>query len=147
MNQATTILIATDQDVIIARSAVRELAYLLGFTPMDQARITTGVSEMARTIYLHAGRVRMTARTVEQVERRGLELEFYEENLQIRSLEQAVSAICPMTRQIGTGLVGAQRLMDEFELQPEPDKGTIIRCRKWYREPRQVPAPRSRQAG
>lgn len=130
MTQAKAAVIRSDLDIVIARTLARDTAKSLGFGPIDQARIATAVSELARNIFLYAGSGSVTVREVDKNSRRGIEILCEDNGPGIPDIEQAMSDGYSTSRGMGMGLPGAKRLMDEFDVQSS-DNGTTITCRKW----------------
>jgi serine/threonine-protein kinase RsbT len=130
MTQAKAAVIRSDLDIVIARTLARDTAKSLGFGPIDQARIATAVSELARNIFLYAGSGSVTVREVDKSSRRGIEILCEDNGPGIPDIEQAMSDGYSTSRGMGMGLPGAKRLMDEFDVQSS-DNGTTITCRKW----------------
>lgn len=129
---ARRIPILTELDVILARQEGRSLAQRLGFSPVDQARITTAISELARNIVVYAGKGEVTLAEVPgPAGKRGLEARFDDEGPGIEDMELAMSQGYTSGKGLGAGLPGTQRLMDEFELTSAPGEGTHIVIRKW----------------
>lgn len=123
--------IQSDLDIVIARTMARDLAKRIGFGSIDQARIATAVSELARNIFVYAGSGTVNARPVEKAGRHGIELEFRDQGPGIADLELALQDGYSTSRSMGKGLPGARRLMDEFEITSTVGTGTTIVCRKW----------------
>jgi serine/threonine-protein kinase RsbT len=129
--QTKVITIKSDLDIVTARSTARDLAKSMGFGAIDQARIATAVSELARNIFVHAKSGQMAAGEFNRNGRQGIELEFKDQGPGIPDIEQALQDGYSTARSMGMGLPGARRLMDEFEIQSTPGVGTTILCRKW----------------
>jgi serine/threonine-protein kinase RsbT len=125
--------ITQEPDVIVARQEGRNLAQRLGFSPVDQARITTAISELARNIVVYAnGKGTVTLRELTNPEgRRGMEICFDDEGPGIADVDNAMTQGFTSGKGLGAGLPGSQRLMDEFQIQSTPGEGTHIRVRKW----------------
>jgi len=121
----------TEQDVIIARQECRSLAQRLGFSPVDQARITTAVSELARNIVVYGVKGAVTLVELDDGQRKGLQIAFDDEGPGIADVETAMQQGYTSGKGLGAGLPGSQRLMDEFKLETEPGKGVHITVRKW----------------
>jgi serine/threonine-protein kinase RsbT len=130
-SQQKVTAIRSDLDIVTARTVARDIARVQGFGAIDQARIATAVSELARNIFLYAKTGDVTARTIEQNGRKGIELEFRDDGPGITDIDQAMQDGYTTSRGMGKGLPGAKRLMDDFELKTEAGMGTTIRCRKW----------------
>lgn len=115
--------IYNDLDIVTARSAVREVARSLGFGTIDQARIATAVSEVARMIFLQAGKGQVIAREIEQHGRRGIEIECHAQS----------SAFAGQPATVGPTpgeLPGVRRLVDDYVVRSQAGQ-TVIVCRKW----------------
>ncbi len=132
--QSKVIAIQSDLDIVTARSTARDVARGVGFGPIDQARIATAVSELARNIFVHAKSGHMTVRGIEQGGRKGIELEFRDKGPGIANIEQALEDGFSTVQSMGMGLPGAKRLMDEFNIHSTVGIGTTILCRKWCSE-------------
>lgn len=130
--QHKKIPIRSDCDVILARTMSRELAILLGFGLIDQARIATTVSELARNIVLYAGTGQVIVRSLERDDEVGIEIECKDQGPGIANIAHALGDEITDITYMGRGLAGARRLMDEFDLQSQPGVGTTIICRKWH---------------
>jgi serine/threonine-protein kinase RsbT len=98
---------------------------------VDQARIATAVSELARNIFLYADSGQVTARAVERNGRKGIEIEFQDQGQGIANIDQVMQDGYSTSRGMGMGLPGARRLMDEFDIQSTLGVGTTVVCRKW----------------
>ncbi|NJN65192.1 MAG: anti-sigma regulatory factor [Chloroflexaceae bacterium] len=131
MAQAKAAVIRSDLDIVIARTLARDTARSLGFGPIDQARIATAVSELARNIFLYAGSGSVTVREIERGLRRGIEIVCEDQGPGIPDIELSLQDGYSTSRGMGMGLPGARRLMDEFDIQTQAGVGTTITCRKW----------------
>jgi serine/threonine-protein kinase RsbT len=129
---ATIVPIHGETDVILARQAGRTLAQRLGFSAVDQARITTAISELARNIVIYGVRGAVSLREVTNGEgARGVEILFDDEGPGIADIPQAMEQGVSSGRGLGAGLPGTRRLMDEFEIRSTPGEGLHIVTRKW----------------
>lgn len=131
MAQAKAAVIRSDLDIVIARTMARDTAKALGFGAIDQARIATAVSELARNIFLYAGTGNVTVREIERSGRKGIEIVCEDEGPGIPDVELVMQDGYSTSRGMGMGLPGAKRLMDEFDLRSQEGVGTTITCRKW----------------
>ncbi len=131
MTQAKAAVIRSDLDIVIARTLARDTAKSLGFGPIDQARIATAVSELARNIFLYAGTGSVTVREIEKNTRKGIEIVCEDNGPGITNIEVAMQDGYSTSRGMGMGLPGAKRLMDEFDIKTQEGVGTTITCRKW----------------
>jgi serine/threonine-protein kinase RsbT len=125
--------IRSDLDIVVARSATRELARALGFGAIDQARIATAVSELARNIFLYAGTGTVLAQPVAERGKTGIEVICEDQGPGIANVDLVMQDGYSTSRGMGMGLPGAKRLMDEFSVRSEEGAGTTITCRKWRR--------------
>jgi len=131
MAQGKAAVIRSDLDIVIARTLARDTAKTLGFGAIDQARIATAVSELARNIFLYAGTGTVTVREIERTGRKGLEVICEDQGPGIANIELVMRDGYSTSRGMGMGLPGAKRLMDEFEIRSSEGVGTTIICRKW----------------
>lgn len=121
--------ISSDEDVILARQKVRFITQELGFSLLDQTRIVTAVSELARNIVVHAKEGKMSVFKTEK--RPGLRLVFEDKGPGIPNIDQAMEVGFSTVGSLGLGLKGAKRLTDEFDIITEIGKGTTISIIKW----------------
>ncbi len=128
----TRIAIEREMDVVVARQRGRELAAAAGFSSSDQTLIALAISELARNIVVYAQRGEIVIQTVEG-ERRGIEIVAHDDGPGIPDIELAMRDGYSTTKSLGLGLPGTRRVMDEFDLRSERQKGTTITIRKWLR--------------
>ena len=123
--------IRQEQDIVLTRQAVRRLAQELGFGIVDQTKMVTAASELARNalIYGHGGEVRWEILT--DGSRRGLRLHFIDHGPGIADVHQAMVDGWTSGTGLGLGLSGAKRLVNEFELHTELGKGTRVTITRW----------------
>lgn len=123
-----------EDSIIVARQSARELARSLGFGGLDQSRIATAVSELARNVVRYAtggkGEARMRALASGK---RGLEIVVSDDGPGIADVEQALGQGFTSGRGLGLGLPGTRRLMDEMDIDSAPGRGTTVTVRKWQR--------------
>jgi serine/threonine-protein kinase RsbT len=131
MAQAKAAVIRSDLDIVIARTLARDTAKNMGFGAIDQARIATAVSELARNIFLYAGTGTVTVREVERTGRKGIEIVCEDQGPGIANIDVVMQDGYSTSRGMGMGLPGAKRLMDEFDIRSHEGVGTTITCRKW----------------
>ncbi len=129
------ISIRSDWDIIVARMAARDMARKLGFTTIDQARIATATSELARNIVTYAGEGNVTIGRVQQGNRHGIELVFADHGPGIGTMNRALQDNLKPRSSKGLGLAASRRLMDDLDITTNTDgsSGTTITCRKWLR--------------
>ena len=124
--------IRSSEDVVAVRRAVREWAIGVGFSLVDQTKIVTAASELARNIVHHgggSGSVRLEA--LNDDHRRGLRLIFEDHGPGIENLELALQDGYSTGNGLGLGLSGAKRLSNEFEIQSGPGEGTRVTITRW----------------
>lgn len=126
--------IESEDSIIVARQSARALAQSLGFSALDQSRIATGVSELARNVVRYAtngkGETRIRALTEAKP---GIEVVVHDNGPGIADLEQALAVGFTSGRGLGMGLPGTRRLMDEMTIDSAPGRGTTVTIRKWKR--------------
>jgi serine/threonine-protein kinase RsbT len=123
--------IRSDTDVVLVRQQVRAWAVELGFGLVDQTKIVTAASELARNvlIYGEGGTVRLEA--LNDGMRKGLRLIFEDHGPGITDLKLAMKDGYSTGSGLGLGLSGAKRLSNEFELQSAPGEGTRVTITRW----------------
>ena len=133
MAEAKIISINSDLDIVAARMVARDTARALGFGAIDQARIATAISELARNIYLYAGEGSVTVKEATNGLRRGIEVVCEDRGPGIADISVVMQDGYTSSKGMGMGLPGAKRLMDEFEINSKLGIGTKVVCRKWAR--------------
>ncbi len=127
--------IKADADIVLARRSARELAGRLGFSATDQTLIATAVSEIARNIVRFAGSGEVHLELVQEP-RRGLRIVARDTGPGIADVPRALEDGYSTYDGLGLGLPGARRLMDEFSVVSEPQRGTTVTMTKWRSEGR-----------
>ena len=119
------------EDVVHVRQAVRAWAVELRFSLVDQTKIVTAASELARNTldYGGGGTVRLLA--LADGGRRGLRLVFEDKGPGISDIERALKDGFTTGHGLGLGLGGARRLSNEFELVSKPGEGTRVTIARW----------------
>ena len=123
--------VETSEDVVRVRQAVRAWAVELGFSLVDQTKIVTASSELARNTLDYGGGGEVTAEIVEQGGRRGVRLTFDDKGPGIADIEQALKDGFSSGKGMGLGLGGAKRLSNEFSIVSVPGTGTKITIARW----------------
>ena len=126
--------IGSDADVVTARRRGRELAAQVGFSATELTIIATAISEIARNIVMFADRGEMVVSLVGDDGREGVRVVARDAGPGIPDLERAVQDGYSGYGGMGLGLPGSRRLMDEFEVTSQVDKGTTITMTKWRRD-------------
>ncbi|GAB5542595.1 MAG: ATP-binding protein [Sandaracinaceae bacterium] len=123
--------IAQESDVVLVRRAVRERARTLKLSLVEQTKLVTAASELARNALEHAGGGQATVTTVVHGTRSGVELIFEDDGPGIADVETALRDGFTTGRGLGLGLGGARRLVHEFDLEGRDGGGTRIRIVRW----------------
>lgn len=120
-----------EQDVVLARQAVRRIAQDCGMRLIDQTKLVTAVSELARNTVVYGGGGDMDWEIFEQSARTGIRLTFRDEGPGIPDIKLAMTDGWTSGGGLGLGLTGAKRLVDEFEIESTPGIGTRISIVRW----------------
>ncbi|HVR97093.1 MAG TPA: anti-sigma regulatory factor [Thermoanaerobaculia bacterium] len=123
--------IRAEEDVVRVRQATRQWAVDLGFSLIDQTKIVTAASELARNTMLHGGGGSACLEIVENGIRRGLCLTFQDQGPGIADLDLALKDGYTTGGGMGLGLGGSKRLMNEFSISSRPGEGTRVTVVKW----------------
>jgi serine/threonine-protein kinase RsbT len=129
-------VVTGEAGIVAARQQAREAAQELGFGLVDQSRIATAVSELARNVVRYAiggggeALIRELSPTDQGI---GLEIIVRDEGPGIANVEQALRDGFSTGQGLGMGLPGARRLMDEMAIDSMPGRGTTVTIRKWRR--------------
>ncbi|MFC4120208.1 anti-sigma regulatory factor [Nonomuraea zeae] len=133
MSTEQDLAVASSADVVAVRQLVRSVAIDVGLSLVDQTKIVTAASELARNALVYAGGGEVRIAVVENGLRRGLKLIVNDEGPGIADLEQALTDGFTTGSGLGLGLGGSRRLVDEFDLITAPGKGTTVTVTKWAR--------------
>lgn len=131
MNEKSTIDIITEWDIVAARQIGRNIAKEIGFGTVDQARITTAISELARNIYLYARAGEIVIEQIEEEEKKGISITATDKGPGIDDVRKVMEDGYSTSGGLGAGLPGVKRLMDHIEIQSLMGKGTIVKVEKW----------------
>lgn len=118
-------------DVVRARQIVRTAAVAEGFGLVEQTKLITAASELARNTLEHGGGGRMTIERLDEAGRRGIRLVFEDEGPGIRDVHLALTDGYTTASGMGLGLGGARRLVNEFDIQSAPGEGTRVTVVRW----------------
>ncbi|MEK3936682.1 anti-sigma regulatory factor [Sporosarcina sp. FSL W7-1349] len=133
MNHRSSVDIYTEWDIVAARQLGRKEAKQIGFGTVDQARITTAISELARNIYLYAGKGRIEIERLAAGGSMGMLIIASDEGPGIPDVRKVMEDGFSTSGGLGAGMPGVKRLMDEFKVETEPGVGTVITATKWLR--------------
>lgn len=120
-----------EQDVVLARQTARKLATECGMRLIDLTKMVTAVSELARNTMVYGGGGDMDWQILDEDQKVGLRLTFRDEGPGIADIKLAMTDGWTSGSGMGLGLTGAKRLVQEFELDTEPGKGTRITITRW----------------
>lgn len=125
--------IAEAEDIVKARQAVRVTSVRLGFNLVDQTKVVTATSELARNTLNYGGGGSMLLEVVQNGRAKGIRLTFEDQGPGIPDIELAMKDGYTSGGGMGLGLGGAKRLSDEFEIESKPGEGTRVRLLRWGR--------------
>jgi len=121
----------TSSDVVVARQKVRQWAIELRFSLIDQTKLVTAASELARNALDHGQGGQMTIEVVNGAARSGLRLTFEDHGPGIPDIEMALKDGYTTGAGMGLGLGGSKRLVNDFFIESETGKGTKITVVRW----------------
>jgi serine/threonine-protein kinase RsbT len=120
-----------DADVAGSRQLVRRVAQELGFSLVDQTKIVTATSELARNTVKYGGGGEMLVERLSRPGQLGLRVAFVDQGPGIPNIEQAMVDGWSTGSGLGLGLSGAKRLVNEFEIESRPGEGTRVTITRW----------------
>jgi serine/threonine-protein kinase RsbT len=126
-----TVPVQTESDIVKARQMTRQWAAELGFSLVDQTKIVTAASELARNTVIYGGGGTLCLQALNERPRAGLRLIFEDRGPGIPDIELALKDGYTTGTGLGLGLGGAKRLMNEFEIQSKPGSGTRVAVTRW----------------
>jgi serine/threonine-protein kinase RsbT len=126
-----TFAIRTPEDVVMARQHVRTRAVELGFSLVDQTKLVTAASELARNTLQYGGGGMMHIEKVNEGSRRGMRLVFEDQGPGIPDIAVAMRDGYTSGGGLGLGLGGAKRLANEFSIESTPGIGTKVMIARW----------------
>jgi len=126
-----TVPIASSSDVVLARQKVRQWAIEMKFTLVDQTKLVTAASELARNTLDHGRGGQMVIEQVENSIKSGLKLVFEDRGPGISDVNAALRDGFTTGGGMGLGLGGSKRLVNDFQIDSEPGKGTRVTVVRW----------------
>lgn len=126
-----TVPVKDSDDVLRVRQIVRTWAVACKFSLVDQTKIVTAASEIARNTVIYGGGGELVLEALEEHGRNGLRLSFSDQGPGIADVEQALSDGFTSGGGLGLGLGGAKRLVNDFTIETKPGAGTTIRLTRW----------------
>jgi serine/threonine-protein kinase RsbT len=123
--------LASEHDIVLGRQAVRRLAQAEGFSLVDQTKLVTAASELARNALIYGGGGTLVWSVLHDGARRGVRLTFQDHGPGIPNLELALTDGWTSGKGMGLGLSGARRLCNEFEVDSTVGAGTRVTVTRW----------------
>ena len=126
-----TISVADSADIVAVRHAVRRQAVNINLSLVDQTKIVTAASELARNMLIYGGGGEVTLEFLQEGVRRGLRAHFVDAGPGIPNVDLAMRDGFTTGKGMGLGLGGAKRLVNEFSIESAPGKGTRVTITRW----------------
>jgi serine/threonine-protein kinase RsbT len=121
----------SEHDIVRARQQVRKLTQELQFSLVDQTKLVTAASELARNAYIYGGGGVMHWEVITREGRQGVRLDFVDEGPGIPDMDLAMTDGWTSGHGLGMGLTGAKRLVNEFEIDSKVGAGTRVTITRW----------------
>jgi serine/threonine-protein kinase RsbT len=131
VEKGETIAVRSSDDVVRVRQAVRARAIEASFGIVDQTKLVTAASEIARNTVDYGGGGTLLIEIVREGARRGVQLTFSDNGPGIADLKAAMTDGYTTSGGLGLGLSGAKRLSNEFSIESAPGKGTTVTLARW----------------
>ena len=131
VRKSSTLPIRTEGDVVMVRLAVRALAAELRFSLVDQTKLVTAASELARNALIYGGGGDALVEGLEDGGRVGVRVTFTDQGPGIPDLAQAMQDGYTTGGGLGLGMGGAKRLVNDFDVDSAPGRGTRITITRW----------------
>jgi len=129
--ESESIEIRTSEDIVLVRQAVRKRAVSLKFGLVDQTKIVTASSELARNTLDYGGGGSVSVEVIENGIKSGLRLVFEDQGPGIADIDLALTDGYTSGNGMGLGLGGARRLSNEFDIYSKPGEGTRVSIVRW----------------
>lgn len=126
-----TLALRTSEDVVRMRQAVRQVAVEQGFSLVDQTKLVTAASELARNTIDYGRGGEVCIELIEQNHRQGVRLTFTDHGPGIADIQTALRDGFTSGRGLGLGLGGAKRLSNEFHIESTVGQGTRVQIARW----------------
>ena len=131
VSSAGELPLRNQNDIVLGRQAVRRLAQEQGFSLVDQTKLVTAASELARNALIYGGGGELKWEKLVDGAKRGVRLVFEDHGPGIADIAQAMTDGWTSGNGLGLGLTGARRLVNEFELQTTVGVGTRVTIARW----------------
>ena len=129
--KAETIPVRGDADVVSIRQIIRQWTMDLGFGLVDQTKMVTAASELARNMVLYGGGGEVRLEALNSDVRRGLKVTFEDHGPGIPDIQLALKDGYTTGNGLGLGLGGAKRLVNDFDVHSRPGEGTRVTITRW----------------
>lgn len=123
--------VRSEQHIVLVRQAVRKMTQELGFSLVDQTKMVTAASELARNTLIYGGGGSLLWEMVAEGAKKGLRLTFVDTGPGIADLSLALKDGWTSGSGMGMGLSGAKRLVNDFDIKSEPGMGTRVMIVRW----------------
>ena len=123
--------IRDERDIVLARALVRTLTTQLKFSLVEQTKMITAASELARNTMVYGGGGEMRWEILSEGARNGLRLHFEDQGPGIPDVEQALVDGWTTGNGLGMGLSGTKRLVNEFSIRTQVGEGTCVSITRW----------------
>jgi serine/threonine-protein kinase RsbT len=130
-NDPVALPLRSPEDIVRMRQIVREQAQGLGFSLVDQTKVVTAASELARNTMVYGGGGEVNVQLLAEGMRRGLRLTFSDRGPGIADIALAMKDGYTTGGGLGLGLGGAKRLSNEFSIDSAPGRGTRVSITRW----------------
>ena len=134
MDKTVEIPVRSQEDVVLVRQSVRSYAVEIGLSLVDQTKLVTAASELARNTVVHGGGGTAKVELIQEALRRGIRLTFDDKGPGIRDIDQAMRDGYTTGNGLGLGLGGARRLANEFAIESKPGMGTRVVITQWAKK-------------
>jgi serine/threonine-protein kinase RsbT len=131
VTKSDSLPLKTEQEIVLARQTVRKLTQELAFSLVDQTKMVTAASELARNALVHGGGGSLHWECLLDGSKKGLRLTFTDKGPGIANLELAMTDGWTSGNGMGMGLSGAKRLVNEFEIESHVGAGTRVAITRW----------------
>ncbi len=125
------VAVSAQEDVVAVRQSTRSLAVEIGLTIVDQTKIVTAASELARNTFVHGGGGTATLQLLQEGPKQGLRLIFEDKGPGIADVERAMQDGYTTGVGLGLGLGGSKRLCSEFAIESKVGTGTRVTATRW----------------
>jgi serine/threonine-protein kinase RsbT len=129
--KSTTLPIRSENDIVIVRQAVRAWSVEIKCSLVDQTKVVTAASELARNTLIYGGGGEATLEMLQEGVRRGLRVTFSDGGPGIPDIDRALRDGYTTGSGMGLGLGGAKRLVNEFHIESKTGEGTRVSITKW----------------